>query len=207
MPDMDESTQPRGSSVYDGPEGGSSGAGGPQDAGPAVQDRPHGPHNIQNRSGEFDASIRAAEDRAAAAERARLHGVSVPLLASGTAVHDMIQTLFNKDTTDPDDLRPVAEAFRRHCAAKQATIGRALESRSTAGPMIRREHEESVQLLAQLDRAIASSGPAGTRPLTVNGILADIDQLLAHEQRDLIPLIERELPVSESGRLAAAFRA
>lgn len=193
---MEETTQAQGSTVYDASA----------DAPPAVDERPRGPHNIQNHAVEFDASIRAAEDDAAAAERAHFHGVSVPLMESGTAVHNMIQTLFNKDTTAPADLRPVADAFRRHCAAKEATVGRTLESRSSVAQAVRRDREEGVELLAVLDGVIASPGPEGTRPLTVNGVLADIDQYLGHERRDLVPLIERELPVSQSDKLAAAFR-
>ncbi|MEW2521701.1 hypothetical protein [Actinacidiphila alni] len=206
---MEETTKAQGSTVYDpaaktSPDtAAATGA----DAATVTEDRPRGPHNIQNHSTEFDASIRAAEHDAAVADRARFHGVSLSLMDSGTAVHDMIQTVFNKESTAPADLRPIAAAFRRHCAAKEATVGRTLESRSSVAQAVRRDREEGVELLALLDRAIASPGLEGTRPLTVNGVLADIDQYLGHEQRDLVPLIERELPVSQSDRLATAFRA
>ncbi|MFF6961576.1 hypothetical protein ACIOC1_35250 [Streptomyces sp. NPDC088197] len=195
---MNEATRRQGATVWDpATDGGTAGHG--------MGDRPKGPHNIQNHSEEFDQSVRDAETEAATADRARFHGVSVRLLESGTAVHDMIQALFNRETTAPADLRPVADAFRRHCAAKDATAGRALESHPPVAEAVRRDREEGAYLLALLDGSIASPGPAGTRAQTVNGVLADIDQFLGHEQRDFIPLIERELPVSQSNRLAASF--
>lgn len=197
---MNEATRQQGSTVWSPSADGTTG-------GYDEPERLKGPHNIQNHAEEFDMWIRDAEAEAAAAERARFHGVSVALLESGTAVHDMIQVLFNKETTAPADLRPVADAFRRHCAAKDATAGRALESHPPAAEVVLRDREEGAYLLALLDGAIASPGPAGTRAQTVGGVLADIDQYLGHEQRDLVPLIERELPVSQSNRLAAAFRA
>jgi len=193
---MEETTKAQGASVYEASA----------DEPSVTDERPRGPHNIQNHAVEFDASIRAAEDDAAAAERARFHGVSVALMESGTQVHDLIQELLREETHDPDHLRPVADAFRRHLAAKEATVGRALESRSSAAPVVRRDREEGVQLLALLDGAIASPIPEGVRSLTVGGVLADLDQYVAHERRDLVPVIERELPVSQSDRLAAEFR-
>lgn len=175
-------------------------------ADPGSHERISGPQNIRNEAERFDARG-LADAKAAEAAREHHEGLSARLAASGKVVHDLIENMRHWGTPPRENLRPLAEALARHCAATESTVRRALEDHGVAREAVREDREEGENLQRLLTGLIAHEPPEGTYPLTVGGILADVDQYVLHQQRDLIPVIDRELSATESRRLASAFHA
>ncbi|WP_329171921.1 hypothetical protein [Streptomyces sp. NBC_01477] len=171
---------------------------------PAGHERICGPASIRSEAEFFDARARADADAVA---KARTHheGLSAEVVASGTAVHDLLERLRHRGIPSRGELRPLAEAFAKHCRATEATARRALDHRHVAGDAVREDRTEGERLLRMLTDLMAAEPPDGTYALLVGGTMAEIDQYVAHEQRDLVPEIDRELSPTESARLARAF--
>ena len=178
----------------------------PQDTAgvPAGHERISGPANVRSQADYFDARGRADVE---AVEEAREHhdGLAARVVASGNGVHDMLEALRHWGTPTRGELRPLASALARHRKSTEATAHRALEERHAASDAVREDRAEGERLQQMLAYVMTDQVPEGNYPLTVGGTLADIDQYVAHEQRDLVPAIERELPPGESARLARAF--
>ncbi|WP_433888041.1 hypothetical protein [Streptomyces sp. CA-111067] len=176
--------------------------------GPGTHPRISGPHNILNQSVRFDEAGQVAADDAASPHYPPGYtaGLSYRIIQSGDRLRQLIDEMRNHGVPGPAELRPLADGFRRHVAAANSTARDALEQH---GPHIaqpvRRDREEGDQLVRMLDAMIAGAPPEGTYALTAGGVVADIDQYLVHERRDLIPLIDRELPLGESEHLAGRF--
>lgn len=175
--------------------------------GPGRHSRISGPQNIRNEAERFDARG-LADVRAAEAAREHHEGLSARLVASGNTVRELIEELRHRDMPPRESLRPLAAAFSRHCAATESTARRVLDERGGAGrDAARQDREEGERFHRQLADLVAHEPPAGTYHVMAGGILADIDQYLLHQQRELIPAIDRELTPAESRRLAGAFSA
>jgi hypothetical protein len=173
-------------------------------AGPGSHERISGPQNIRNEAEWFDARG-LADARAAEAAREYHEGLSARLVASGLAVHDLIEALRHRGTPPRENLRPLADALARHCAATESTARRFLEDHGVAGEAVQVDREEGESLQRSLADVIAHEPPEGTYHVTVGGILGNIDQYLLHQQRELVPALDRELSPTESRRLAGAF--
>jgi hypothetical protein len=173
---------------------------------PIGHERISGPQNIRNEADMFDARG-LADARAAEAAREHHEGLSARLAASGKVVHDLIENMRHWGTPPRENLRPLAEALARHCAATESTVRRPLEDHGVARQVLREDREEGENLQRLLAGVIAHEPPEGTYHLTVGGILGDIDQYVLHQQRELIPVIDSELSATENRRLAGAFHA
>jgi hypothetical protein len=114
-------------------------------------------------------------------------GLGASLATSGGVLLAMVEDVRMREANQPEDLRPLADAFARHNAAKEATVRKVLQG--------------------ILDRALVGRHPSDTHVLTVDGALAQAYQYLFHERRDLVPAIERWVPADESETLSAAFEA
>lgn len=131
--------------------------------------------------------------------------LSAQVVESGRRVHDLLEQLRHGATPARADLRPLAEALARHCKGTEATARRALEDRHAALDAVREDREEGESLQRMLADLMTGEQPEGTYPLMVGSVLAQIDQYVGHERRDLVPAIDRELSPTESARLARAF--
>ncbi|WP_327292221.1 hypothetical protein [Streptomyces sp. NBC_01198] len=171
---------------------------------PSGHPRISGPANVWFYADFFDARSRADAD---AVQEARTHheGLSARVLESGRGVHDLLERLRYWGAPSRGELRPLADAFARHVKGTEATARRALEKRHVATDAIREDRAEGERLQKDLAYLMSADLPEGTYPLTASGVLAGIDQYVGHEQRDLVPAIERELSPLESARLARAF--
>lgn len=178
----------------------------PQDTAgvPAGHERISGPANISSQADFFDARGRA-DAQAVAVARTHHEGLSARVVASGIGVHDILERLRHRGTPSRAELRPLAAALAKHCQGTKATAHRALEDHHTALGAVREDRAEGERLQSTLAYVMTGDIPEGSYPLTVGGTLADIDQYVGHEQRDLVPAIERELSPIESARLARAF--
>jgi hypothetical protein len=134
-------------------------------------------------------------------------GLGASLATSGGLLLAMVEDVRMRDATEPEDLRPLADTFARHCAAKEATVRKVLVRRNVATGIVERDRQEGDLLQGILDRALVGRHPEETRVLTIDGALAQMYQYLYHERRDLVPAIERAVPAEESANLAAAFEA
>jgi hypothetical protein len=178
----------------------------PQDTAgePAGHERISGPSNLSNQAEYFDARARADEEAAVAA-RTQHEGLSARVIASGEGVREMLERLRRIAIPSPDELRPLAAALARHCKATEVTARQALEGHEAAAAVVRKDRAEGEELQQSLAYLIDGRLPEGTYPLTAGGTLAAIDQYLGHEERELVPAIDRELSPLESARLARAF--
>ncbi|WUH94838.1 hypothetical protein OG900_34970 [Streptomyces sp. NBC_00433] len=171
---------------------------------PAGHARISGPANVRSQAEYFDARARADAD---AVQAARTHhdGLSARVIASGEGVHELLERLRHRGTPSRADLRLLADALAKHCEGTEVTARRALERHPAAADAVREDRAEGERLLQTLSYLIAGKLPEETYPLTASGALADIDQYVGHEQRDLAPAIDRELSPLESARLARSF--
>jgi hypothetical protein len=134
-------------------------------------------------------------------------GLAASLVTSGGLLLAMVEDVRMRGTTQPEDLRLLADTFARHNAAKEATVLKVLDRRGVAAHVVERDRQEGALLQGILDRALMGRHPADTHTLTVDGALAQMYQYLFHERRDLVPPLERVVPREESETLAAAFEA
>jgi len=171
---------------------------------PAGHERISGPANISGEAEFFDARARA-DSEAAATARTHHEGLSAEVVASANRVHEMLNQMRHNGTPSRAELRPLAAALTEHCRLVEATAHRALKDHHAALGAVRQDHAEGERLRGQLDYLMTGDIPEGSYPLTAGGTLAAIDQYVGHEQRDLVPAIERELSPLESARLARAF--
>jgi hypothetical protein len=179
----------------------------PQDTAgvPAGHERITGPASIRAEAEYFDARARADEHAVVAARRHH-EGLSARVVASGEHVHELLEQLRHGGTPSRSELRPLADALARHCEATEVTARQALEGRSEAADaVVREDRAEGERLQQTLAYLITGMLPEDTYALTVGGTLGDIDQYVGHEERELVPAIDRELSPLESARLARAF--
>ncbi|UWE09566.1 hypothetical protein [Actinacidiphila bryophytorum] len=178
----------------------------PQDTAgvPAGHERISGPANVRAQAEFFDARA-SADAHAVVAAHTHHEGLAARVVASGEHVHEMLQALRHRGTPSRSELRPLADALARHCEATEVTARQALEGKPAAAGAVRDDRAEGERLQRELAYLIAGRAPEGTYPLTVGGTLGDIDQFVGHEQRELVPAIDRELSPLESARLARAF--
>lgn len=137
----------------------------------------------------------------------RLTGLSASLVTSGGMLLAMVEDVRMRGGTQPEDLRPLADTFARHSAAKEATVRKVLERHGESTLIVQRDRQEGDLIQGILDRALTGRHPEDTRHLTIDGALAQMYQYLFHERRDLVPALERAVPAEESETLSAAFEA
>jgi hypothetical protein len=171
---------------------------------PSEHERISGPANVWSQAEYFDERSRA-DAHAVAAARGHHEGLSARVVESGEGLHDMLNKLRHLGTPSRGALRPLAVALAKHRRATEATAHKALEDRPAAAGTVREHRAEGEQLQESLEYVMTGDLPEGTYPLTAGGTLANIDQYVGHEQRDLVPAIERELSPTQSARLARSF--
>ncbi|HEY5835837.1 hypothetical protein [Streptomyces sp.] len=155
-------------------------------------------------------SRRRALSRERERDRSRPHppeGLAASLVTSGGLLLAMVEDVRMRGSTEPADLRLLADTFARHNAAKEATVRKVLDRHGVAREVVERDRQEGTLLQGILDRALMGRHPVDTHTLTVDGALAQMYQYLFHERRDLVPALERAVPREESETLAAAFEA
>lgn len=182
--------------------------GGPAAAARSVSDGPNGAPRAQPTDPDAPASPHPPHGATLAGHSSHLpRGVGASLVTSGGLILGMVEDLRMRNATAPEDLRPLADTFARHCAAKEATVLKVLERHGAASTVVKRDRQEGELLQGILDRALAGRHPTDTRLLTIDGALAQMYQYLFHERRDLVPALERVVPADESATLATAFEA
>jgi hypothetical protein len=134
-------------------------------------------------------------------------GLGASLATSGGVLLAMVEDVRMREANQPEDLRPLADAFARHNAAKEATVRKVLLRHGAPENVVERDRQEGDLIQGILDRALVGGHPADTHVLTVDGALAQAYQYLFHERRDLVSAIERWIPAEESETLSAAFEA
>lgn len=134
-------------------------------------------------------------------------GLAASMVTSGGMLLAMVEDVRMRGGTQPEDLRPLADTFARHSAAKEATVRKVLERHHEVQLIVRRDREESDLIQSILDRALTGRHPEDTRHLTIDGALTQMYQYLIHERRDLAPALQRVVPAEESETLSAAFEA
>ncbi|MBY8879423.1 hypothetical protein [Actinacidiphila acidipaludis] len=134
-------------------------------------------------------------------------GLGASLATSGGVLLAMVEDVRMREANRPEDLRPLADAFARHNAAKEATVRKVLLRHGAPENVVERDRQEGDLIQGILDRALVGGHPADTHVLTVDGALAQAYQYLFHERRDLVSAIERWVPADESETLSAAFEA
>jgi len=134
-------------------------------------------------------------------------GLGASLATSGGVLLAMVEDVRMREANQPEDLRPLADAFARHNAAKEATVRKVLIRHGAPENVVERDRQEGELIQGILDRALVGGHPADTHVLTVDGALAQAYQYLFHERRDLVSAIDRWVPADESETLSAAFEA
>jgi hypothetical protein len=134
-------------------------------------------------------------------------GLAASLVTSGGLLLAMVEDLRMRGEDSPAEVRPLADTFARHCAAKEATVRKVLERHGESARLVARDRQEGELIQGILDRALTGRHPEDTRHLTVDGALTQMYQYLIHERRDLVPAVERAVPFDESETLSAAFEA
>jgi hypothetical protein len=173
---------------------------------PGEHDRITGPAQVRRHAAYFDARSEA-DVAAQVAARDHHEGLSARVADSGGRLHEMVEGLRHDDPPLPRErLRPLAHALARHCEAKEATARRALDERHAAAEVVGEDRLEGERLQHDLADLITRPQPEDTYSLSLAGVLGEIDMYVAHERRDLIPAIDRELSATQSARLARAFR-
>lgn len=173
---------------------------------PGGHERINGPSNLTNRADYFDARSQA-DLEAEVAARDHHEGLSARVAESGQGLHEMLEKLRHDEIRDRARLRPLATALARHCEATEVTARRALDERHAAGEVVEENRADGERLQHDLADLITRPQPEDTYSLSLAGILGEIDMYVAHERRDLIPAIDRELSPTQSARLARAFPA
>ncbi|WNI14514.1 hypothetical protein [Actinacidiphila sp. ITFR-21] len=134
-------------------------------------------------------------------------GLGASLTTSGGMLLAMVEDVRMRGTVEPEELRPLADTFARHCAAKEVTVRKVLLRHDVAVGLVERDRQEGDLIQSILDRALMDRHPEDTRTLTVDGALTTMYQYLSHERRDLVPAIDRAVTREDSESLAAAFLA
>jgi hypothetical protein len=134
-------------------------------------------------------------------------GLGASLATSGGMLLAMVEDVRMRGGVGPEDLRPLADTFARHVAAKEATVRKVLIRHDVATTVVERDRQEGELIQDILDRALMGRHPEDTRNLTVDGALTQMYQYLSHERRDLVPAIDRAISPEDSESLAAAFEA
>jgi hypothetical protein len=134
-------------------------------------------------------------------------GLGASLITSGGMLLAMVEDVRMRGVVGPEELRPLADTFARHSAAKEATVRKVLIRQDIAANVVERDRQEGDLIQDILDRALTDRHPDDTRTLTIDGALAQMYQYLFHERRDLVPAIERAMTPEDSESLAAAFDA
>lgn len=134
-------------------------------------------------------------------------GLAASLVTSGGLLLAMVEDLRMRGGDTPEEVRPLADTFARHLAAKEATVSKVLERHGESARLVARDRQEGELIQGILDRALTGRHPEETRRLTVDGALTQMYQYLFHERRDLVPALERAVPADESETLSAAFEA
>ena len=178
---------------------------------------PHRGHGGDGGSGEQQAGTQAGTSgateagarrgRAAHAGRGVPTGLGASLATSGGMLLAMVEDVRMREANQPEDLRPLADAFALHLAAKEATVRKVLLRHGARADLIDQDRKEGELIQGILDRALVGRHPSDTHVLTVDGALAQAYQYLFHERRDLVSAIDRLVPPEESETLAAAFDA
>jgi hypothetical protein len=178
----------------------------PGGAAPATHERP--PDTRRGDSGASSHTRRHGRGATDADHNARRPtGLAASLIISGGMLLAMVEDVRMRGGTQPEDLRPLADTFARHCAAKEATVRKVLVRHGESARIVERDRQEGDLIQGILDRALTGRHPEDTRHLTIDGALAQMYQYLFHERRDLVPALERSVPFDESETLAAAFTA
>jgi hypothetical protein len=136
-----------------------------------------------------------------------LTGVAASMVTSGGLLLAMVEDLRMRGGTQPEDVRPLADTFARHCAAKEVTVRKALERHGESVRVVQRDRQEGDLIQGILDRGLTGRHPEDTRTLTIDGGLTQMYQYLLHERRDLVPALRRAVQQDESADLAEAFEA
>ncbi|MCZ4121977.1 hypothetical protein [Streptomyces sp. H39-S7] len=156
------------------------------------KDRPHGPHEILQHGAEFDAD--AAKRRHDDVQAHETHTAATDaLIARSRALRATLQELHRVPSGAPDGLLAFRQAFQEHYAAKQATVHPLLERQDKASVAVVRDREDGAQLLRRLDDVIAGKVAVEGMTLTTQLVLGEVDQYLLHEERDLVPWMQRSL--------------
>ncbi|WP_328461224.1 hypothetical protein [Streptomyces sp. NBC_00448] len=134
-------------------------------------------------------------------------GLAASLVTSGGLLLAMVEDLRMRGGDTPEEVRPLADTFARHLAAKEATVSKVLERHGESARLVGRDRQEGELIQGILDRALTGRHPEETRRLTIDGALTQMYQYLFHERRDLVPALERAVPADESETLSAAFEA
>jgi hypothetical protein len=134
-------------------------------------------------------------------------GLGASLATSGGVLLAMVEDVRMREANQPEDLRPLADAFARHNAAKEATVRKVLIRHGAPENIVERDRQEGELIQGILDRALVGRHPSDTHVLTVDGALAQAYQYLFHERRALVSAIDRWVPADESETLSAAFEA
>ncbi|MYS23449.1 hypothetical protein GA0115240_15254 [Streptomyces sp. DvalAA-14] len=134
-------------------------------------------------------------------------GLGASLVTSGSLLLAMVEDVRMRGVVEPEELRPLADSFARHSAAKEATVRKVLTRRNIAVDVVERDRQEGDLIQGILDKALTGRHPDETRTLTIDGALAQMYQYLFHERRDLVPAIEQAMSPEDSESLAAAFEA
>ncbi|NUS12225.1 MAG: hypothetical protein HOY69_12630 [Streptomyces sp.] len=173
---------------------------------PGGHRRVTGPAKIRSEAAYFDARAKA-DVEAEVTARDHHEGLAARVQASGEGLHGMVEELRHYEESFPTrgQLRPLANALARHCEATEKTALQALDERGAAGDVVLEERKEGTQLQRNLDDLIRKDQPEDTFAVSVAGVLAGIDMYVAHERRDLLPAIDRELSPTHSARLARSF--
>ncbi|WP_329129926.1 hypothetical protein OG552_04975 [Streptomyces sp. NBC_01476] len=167
----------------------------------------HWPHR-RRKDGPGAAVTEVAEERTYGRNGQRVPtGLGASLTTSGGMLLAMVEDVRMRGSVAPEQVRPLADAFARHLAAKEATVRKVLIRHDIATKVVERDRQEGELIQGILDRALMGRHPEETRMLTVDGALTQMYQYLSHERRDLVPAIDTALSREDSESLAAAFEA
>lgn len=169
------------------------------------RERPAGPGGATRAGAEAEAGRQGG--RPARGKRPVPTGLGASLTTSGGLLLAMVEDVRMRGVVEPEELRPLADTFALHRAAKEATVSKVLDRKGVVKDIVRRDRQEGELIQGILDRALMGRHPADTRTLTIDGALTQMYQYLFHERRDLVPAIERAVPAEESETLSAAFEA
>ncbi|WP_405578755.1 hypothetical protein [Streptomyces sp. NBC_01190] len=185
-------------------------AGGPRDGGGqprhARRRGLHWPHRRRKHE-EAPGAATATDARYSRSGQQLPSGLGASLATSGGMLLAMVEDVRMRGGVEPEDLRPLADTFARHSAAKEATVRKVLVRNHVATNVVERDRQEGDLIQGILDRALTGRHPEDTRTLTVDGALTQMYQYLSHERRDLVPAIDQAVSREDSESLAAAFEA